>query len=742
MDVVCDRCKTEYEFDDALVSERGTTVKCTNCSHQFKIFRPPSEVEGGRAWTLRRPDGTVIPFDSLAVLQKWILEGRVSKMDEIARSGDGWKPLGAIAELESFFSSADSRRTPTNARAVSSRPPNRSLPPLRPAAASATSSSPPASKLPSLRAPAAPNTLRPPAPPSQAILKGTAPMSRTFGGTSPGMAPPSPPTGASDGSSPRLPNLDRTPVPAALASPGPTEIAAVEVPRPSPAAERAAPEPPLPPLEVARSLPEPRPSPPRDLTDDDVPTRSLGADDLSLPPAPRRGGLAVGVVVGLLLAGGGVVALWKAGLFGSSPAAGPPPAAASSTDLAAVHRAAAAHHRGALEDARDALTRMLGVRPGDGAVLAARAEVLALQAEIARDAAEDQERQAAPDAAGAERRALAVVQRAEAGRATERATADLRAALTAVQAMPEGPSRDDAEVSLLDAARALGVSAEVARLLPRVKTLAARSERAALVAAVAEPSSEQSLETLRRLAQSGSPRAAVALTRALLARGDVLAARGQLDALTTPTGAADEWAALRSRLASADAGAAPPPVLARAPVAPPPPTPTPAPPAAEPGSTAVPRAAATPTSPATGGLPRDYDRLVAEGDRLQNEGRTAAAEERFRAALTARPSGAEALTGMGYVELDRRNYAGALSRFRAALAANGSYSDAYIGMGEAYASQSRYEQALEAYQRYLSVNPGGSRASMARRQIESLQERVRRPVEDQAPQPSGGESGG
>ncbi|MBK6534676.1 MAG: zinc-ribbon domain-containing protein, partial [Deltaproteobacteria bacterium] len=62
MDVVASRCKTEYEFDDALVSERGTTVKCTNCSHQFKIFRPPSESEGGRAWTLRRPDGTVIPF--------------------------------------------------------------------------------------------------------------------------------------------------------------------------------------------------------------------------------------------------------------------------------------------------------------------------------------------------------------------------------------------------------------------------------------------------------------------------------------------------------------------------------------------------------------------------------------------------------------------------------------------------------------------------------------------------------
>ena len=39
MYVQCERCKTEYDFDDALVSERGTTVKCTQCGHQFKVRR-------------------------------------------------------------------------------------------------------------------------------------------------------------------------------------------------------------------------------------------------------------------------------------------------------------------------------------------------------------------------------------------------------------------------------------------------------------------------------------------------------------------------------------------------------------------------------------------------------------------------------------------------------------------------------------------------------------------------------
>ena len=124
MDVICERCATEYEFDDALLSERGTTVKCTSCGHQFKIYRPskatPEELT--RTWNLRRPDGTVIPFDSLAVLQKWIMEGRVSKMDEICRPGETWKALGAIAELDSFFVTADSRNAQVAPRA-SARPP-------------------------------------------------------------------------------------------------------------------------------------------------------------------------------------------------------------------------------------------------------------------------------------------------------------------------------------------------------------------------------------------------------------------------------------------------------------------------------------------------------------------------------------------------------------------------------------------------------------------------------------------
>ena len=37
MDVRCERCKTEYEFDDARITEAGVTVRCTTCQHVFMV---------------------------------------------------------------------------------------------------------------------------------------------------------------------------------------------------------------------------------------------------------------------------------------------------------------------------------------------------------------------------------------------------------------------------------------------------------------------------------------------------------------------------------------------------------------------------------------------------------------------------------------------------------------------------------------------------------------------------------
>jgi predicted Zn finger-like uncharacterized protein len=103
MDVRCSRCGTEYEFDDALISERGTTVKCTNCGFQFKIF--PGEGKGlaPERWVVRTASGRELVYTSLRELQRGIADKKVVANDLLSRGKQVARPLGSIAELEPFF---------------------------------------------------------------------------------------------------------------------------------------------------------------------------------------------------------------------------------------------------------------------------------------------------------------------------------------------------------------------------------------------------------------------------------------------------------------------------------------------------------------------------------------------------------------------------------------------------------------------------------------------------------------
>jgi hypothetical protein len=56
---------------------------------------------------VRQPSGNVLTFKELTTLQKWIVERKVSREDEISKSGETWKRLGSIAELASFFQAVD-----------------------------------------------------------------------------------------------------------------------------------------------------------------------------------------------------------------------------------------------------------------------------------------------------------------------------------------------------------------------------------------------------------------------------------------------------------------------------------------------------------------------------------------------------------------------------------------------------------------------------------------------------------
>lgn len=105
MDVRCNRCGTEYEFDDALISERGTTVKCTNCGLQFKVY--PSHHSGGpERWVVRTAQGRELVFTSLRELQRGIADRKVGPGDMLTRGQKPPRPLSSIAELEPFFQSS------------------------------------------------------------------------------------------------------------------------------------------------------------------------------------------------------------------------------------------------------------------------------------------------------------------------------------------------------------------------------------------------------------------------------------------------------------------------------------------------------------------------------------------------------------------------------------------------------------------------------------------------------------
>ncbi|MCW5835412.1 MAG: zinc-ribbon domain-containing protein [Labilithrix sp.] len=102
MDVKCERCSTEYEFDDALVSGRGTTVKCTNCGHKFKIRRSDGDFSED-FWNVTTGDGRTLVFTSLRELQRAIQGYLVERNDRLSRGGLPPKAIGQIPELVPFF---------------------------------------------------------------------------------------------------------------------------------------------------------------------------------------------------------------------------------------------------------------------------------------------------------------------------------------------------------------------------------------------------------------------------------------------------------------------------------------------------------------------------------------------------------------------------------------------------------------------------------------------------------------
>jgi predicted Zn finger-like uncharacterized protein len=125
MDVTCNRCSTSYEFEETLIAATGTTVKCTQCGHLFKVYRgdsprdsqspaspsadPPAALP--TRWRVRRADGSLHTLDSLGELTRLINAGQFRREDELSRTGQVWKRLGEISELAALLEPVASART-------------------------------------------------------------------------------------------------------------------------------------------------------------------------------------------------------------------------------------------------------------------------------------------------------------------------------------------------------------------------------------------------------------------------------------------------------------------------------------------------------------------------------------------------------------------------------------------------------------------------------------------------------
>ena len=98
MDVRCEKCQTEYEFDDALVTGKGTSVKCTQCGHQFRVQGAGVDDR----WVIESEAGSSHTFTSMRELQRAIASRLVARGDVLVRNGTR-RALGSIVELVPFF---------------------------------------------------------------------------------------------------------------------------------------------------------------------------------------------------------------------------------------------------------------------------------------------------------------------------------------------------------------------------------------------------------------------------------------------------------------------------------------------------------------------------------------------------------------------------------------------------------------------------------------------------------------
>jgi predicted Zn finger-like uncharacterized protein len=680
MDVRCSRCGTEYDFDDALVSERGTTVKCTNCAHQFKVYPGGS---GGvpERWIVRKGSGRELVYTSLRDLQRAIAQRQVGPTDLLSRGGGHpLRALGSIAELEPFFT-AQGPELPA---------------PAAPAAVQRTllGISPKAGQL-------AEDTIPDQSPFAETFAspqqgRQAAPVATPIGGLVAPRAPlpaPAPPPPRSRGAAPSAPygrtmeaepkTLPRNAAPEALI---PTEPPARASLHSTLSSHGAAIE------------PDPPTHPSRDGVSGAFRAYQESFGDESLPqaPPPARGSAlrwVVGLVVlgGLAFVGGTVGVKYLKGLR-----VAPAPSAPVADDR--VHKlleqAVADLSREDFESAKEQLDKASALAEHDPAVLSALARLEATRADVRWLGLKlvDPSHTSELDAERAElQQRLARVRKAAdaASAVSPNDTAVLRARVDAL--------RLEGNVS--------GARALVGSLGADASDPDTAYVLAALDLAEATPAWPTVLDRLRTAASAerGVGRARAALVYALAASGATADARAELaklDSSGSPSALTGRLRGYVDRLAATapSASATPPAPPASASSAPPPP---PAPPAG---------GVAAGAAPAGDSVPRglDFRHLLEAGSAAKASGDLGRAEALYRAAEEQQPGNAEALGGLGDVARLRGDSAAAVRYYDAVLRQNPTYLPTLIASADLKWASGDRPGALALYKRVTNQSDPGS----------------------------------
>jgi tetratricopeptide (TPR) repeat protein len=449
--------------------------------------------------------------------------------------------------------------------------------------------------------------------------------------------------------------------------------------------------------------------------------RPLYLDDHEPPVPPRarggRSGLWVLLVV-ILAAGVGVALGWRqiAPLLGLGETEDP-----AAPLLEEGDRALAGDQEEAYDRALGVYTQALAHGDNDPRVLTRISRANALWAQARSFDAADLDARASEDAANH-------------GRAEEIRAQVASRAQTALQraedAVRHGSGDADAEVALADALRLTGDLRRARSHLERALTLrreaTAETLRVQALLDAADANGDLSAARARATDAIGEDpamiRARLLLARALLAAREVGEARQQVEAVLRRSPQHGAALALRAAI---DEGRPPAPPTVDVPDG------GTAPDAGVPAQQAPQAQNTTPNetgdrppregqeaSPGVVPAGRDYSWYIRNGDERLDRGDAAGARGFYEAARELRPSGSEALTGLGYVSLETGDANGAAARFR--QAAQQGYAEAYIGLGSAYRRMGQLQNALTAFERYLERLPTGPRASLARRNADEI----------------------